>query len=868
MKRIALWVASFLALGAWAEADHVVLDYVEATGSQWVDTGIVGRYGTKAEIQAEWTGLGEDTTLLACRGAADTDTRINCANEGYASTVGYGYGFYVRTRILWTDQGKNFESERRWELDRIYSISTEFAKTGDDETTIRMTVDGVKMMKDEIRKTEDAVTNALVDAGCNLTVFGNNIAGRVTGLARARIYGLKIWQDGELKRDFTPVLKDGRAGFRDAVTGGFFFSASGTELVAGPDASEPDAYVEYVESDGVAFVDLDVVGRSGLTLESRMSWTEVPGDGSYVASRRGDNPRFYMYHYFQQNTVGYNNFYNTGAPAQAGVVYDVRSVLKSGEQKLTVNGMDQISRTDGASVDTGLNLYLFACNKDGAAVYKTKARCYSLKLYDGETLVRDLVPCVKHRRPALLDRVSGRFFFAGAGRLVAGRNATSGRPDYFVEYLESKGDTWLDTGVRARNDVRATGEFALTLNPARAIDTERYVYFGDSLGHAERTLLGACARDAAKRFYLVHMPNGQLWMGYDETRLYPSAPGTGNRIDLGTSRHAFDVTLAQGSQTVVLDGATVHQGADANTVDAGGNLYLFACNKGGLPGYFSNARVYGLKLWQDGEPVRDFRPCMKDGVAGFYDAVNDEVVYPALPIRPDCIGAPLYTDDLKPEKTLAYVETDGKTWIDTGVTGRSGTVAEFDMAWLEVKVDVGLLGARGQNDTDSRFYMWHNAWAAFSYGYGTFRYPHKDNPAQSASGGASPETIPIEVGRVYHVKSAFLPGSLKIEVDGRTVVDRVDAALDLDTGRSMYLFGYNIAGTLGCVSKVRLSTLKIWQDGMLVRSFVPVLVTGGLPALYDKVGKKIYAPQGATFSVLGPVTGEYRANSETLVIVR
>ena len=47
-----------------------------------------------------WTGLGEDTTLLACRGAADTDTRINCANEGYASTVGYGYGFYVRTRIL------------------------------------------------------------------------------------------------------------------------------------------------------------------------------------------------------------------------------------------------------------------------------------------------------------------------------------------------------------------------------------------------------------------------------------------------------------------------------------------------------------------------------------------------------------------------------------------------------------------------------------------------------------------------------------------------------------------------------------------------------------------------------------------------
>ena len=108
MKCITVWLAALGSLFAWAEADHVVLDYVEATGSQWVDTGIVGRYGTKAEIQAEWTGLGEDTTLLACRGAADTDTRINCANEGNASTVGYGYGFYVRTRILWTDQGKNW----------------------------------------------------------------------------------------------------------------------------------------------------------------------------------------------------------------------------------------------------------------------------------------------------------------------------------------------------------------------------------------------------------------------------------------------------------------------------------------------------------------------------------------------------------------------------------------------------------------------------------------------------------------------------------------------------------------------------------------------------------------------------------------
>ncbi|MDO5318969.1 MAG: hypothetical protein Q4G65_10105, partial [bacterium] len=680
MKKMLMCLAAVCAAMAGRADDYTVLDYVEATGSQWVDTGIVGRYDTKAEIEAEWTSLDGDMALLASRGNDGTEanaTRINFANGfnyGQGLLVGYGYGLYVRPHVWWiegegTENEKTYDSERAWELNRIYAISTEFAKTGESETTIRMTVDGVKMMKDEVNKTDCAVTNALVDTGCNLTIFANNLSGQIVGAAKARIYGLKIWQDGELKRDFVPVLKDGRAGFRDAVTGGFFYSNSGTELVAGPDASTPDGYVGYIESTGSAYVDLDVVGRSGLTMESRMCWIEVPGDGSYVASRRGNNPRFYMYHHYQKNTIGYDGYYNRGAVAQPGVVYDVRSVLANDVQKLTIDGVDQISLADSASVDTGLNLYLFACNKDGEAVYKTKARCYGLKIWDGDTLVRDLVPCVKRREAALLDRVSGRFFFAKGGSLAMGRDTTSGRPDYFVEYLESKGDTWLDTGVRARPEVRAVGEFALT-QQRRSVQEERYKYFGDAYGHAERTLLGACDNWGNKRFYMVHAPNADLWMGYNETRLYPPNPSTGaSRCALGTARHSFDVTLAQGNQTVILDGQTVHQGADSSSVDAGCNLYLFACNRGGQPQYCVNARVYGLKLWQNGELKRDFRPCVKDGVAGFYDAVADEIVYPTMPIRKDCIGDAIYTDDMKPVQILEYVESDGSQWIDTGVVG-------------------------------------------------------------------------------------------------------------------------------------------------------------------------------------------------------
>lgn len=53
MKKMLMCLAAVCAAMAGRADDYTVLDYVEATGNQWVDTGIVGRYDTKAEIEAE-----------------------------------------------------------------------------------------------------------------------------------------------------------------------------------------------------------------------------------------------------------------------------------------------------------------------------------------------------------------------------------------------------------------------------------------------------------------------------------------------------------------------------------------------------------------------------------------------------------------------------------------------------------------------------------------------------------------------------------------------------------------------------------------------------------------------------------------------
>ena len=48
-----------------AETPDKFVRYVEATGSQYVDTGIVGRPGIKTECKVEWMSFA-DSAFLAC----------------------------------------------------------------------------------------------------------------------------------------------------------------------------------------------------------------------------------------------------------------------------------------------------------------------------------------------------------------------------------------------------------------------------------------------------------------------------------------------------------------------------------------------------------------------------------------------------------------------------------------------------------------------------------------------------------------------------------------------------------------------------------------------------------------------------------
>ncbi len=864
---------------ASADTPDKFLRYVEATGSQYVDTGIVGRHGTKAECKVEWMGFA-DSAFLASGDWSATKRFFMCYCLNNSGNMVTAQG--TRDNVSYNSQDLLFEKKRVY----TYTAESTAADVNNVSTNI-VTIDGTKVFTKEY---------SAIDSERNLYVFAcNQKANTVIGNSRARCYGLKIWQDGALVRDFRPCVHEGRAGLYDAVSGNIFYSGSGTDLTYDANCDVPDAFIDYVESFGNSYVDTKVTGRSGTAAKMEIV-LKNNYDNALLASRDGGN-RFYLVHNGGSSKWGYGyGAFSSFGTFEEDKKYYIDSSLATGSQiiKIGENGPDGatttcVDATSATSIDTGRSLYLFCCNQSGSALAKQywgKARVYWLQLFQDGVMVRDFRPCLKYGQAALYDDVSKTIFYP-TGDPLAFDNSVAAEPEtmVFVDYIEVDGYTHhLDTGVSAETPTRAAGEFSWTRVRTSAEEGQR-------LGESHRAYL-ACgywnSNSDANRFYMVddiaQQNSQQPWIGYGN---YSQAFGAAY---VAGTKYAFDVSFAAGGQTFSLTpegGSTSTFSTNWTGAATGmGNLYLFACNdaKNKKPIYRAPARCYGLTIWQGETKVREFKPCVRDGQAALYDMVSQRIYYPTPAIPAEGNTGPITEESTRSQfdTYLAYVESDGTQYIDTDVIGRAATTAEF--VETNLRPDNGgeecFLGAIG-SAADSRFYMWyHGNIYTLGLGYdGSYWRPSMSDPATPATqwGEGYADVYRLRCGDTTHARISFAAGSQKVTIvndatGARTVVSAQTIADNVNTEQDLYVFANNKNGTPSAFCKSRLYWLKIWQNGAPVRKFQPFRLKNGLVGLWDHVEQKAYFPRTAagdiaTFSVVGPEAKMMR-DSPFLLIVR
>ena len=95
---------------------------------------------------------------------------------------------------------------------------------------------------------------------------------------------------------------------------------------------------------------------------------------------------------------------------------------------------------------------LFALNENGTAKYFQNYRIRGCQIYDGETLVRDFIPCAQGMNGALYDQVSKDLFEnRGTGSFSV---PVAGKAFHLASYVECDGTQYVDAGFTPKANTR------------------------------------------------------------------------------------------------------------------------------------------------------------------------------------------------------------------------------------------------------------------------------------------------------------------------------------------------------------------------------------------------------------------------------
>lgn len=361
-------------------------------------------------------------------------------------------------------------------------------------------------------------------------------------------------------------------------------------------AGLPEEYtqVEYIESDGTQYIDTGYKANQDtrVVFDAYILQTTTTATGLFGCRQAMGSNGFYI---FEQNSdLGeYNDGYGSLFTREIPLSASARHIIDKDKNKTCID--ETIAHTYAAQTFTvPVTLTLFAVQQSNSVDERMSVcRLYSCVIYDNGTIVRYYIPCTNSSGIAgLYDTVSGVFF----------RDATSGSVEPVdlptgytqVEYIQSSGTQYIDTGYKPCGDTRTICQF-MPLDASKA-----YGIFGG------RTSYKVKAYDIFARGINIYFQDD-----------YNNA-STANIETIANMIYILD----KNKNVSNLNGTTYS--VEYNNFDVDYTMYLFGVNTSGSANAQLGAlRIYYCTIYDNEVLVRHFVPCINtSGIAGLYDTVN------------------------------------------------------------------------------------------------------------------------------------------------------------------------------------------------------------------------------------------------------
>ena len=359
-------------------------------------------------------------------------------------------------------------------------------------------------------------------------------------------------------------------------------------------------------------------------------------------------------------------------------------------------------------------------------------------------------------------------------------------PEYAaVEYLESTGTQYIDTGIKLTSAHSVELDYQLTASP-----------------QYRTGLFGGLFSGSIRYGSLLSPSNAALEHGYGLSNSYWQQ----GMPDL--ERHV----LRQEKNKIYVNGVLVYTFGAATfstTVSAKLGTFDYTNYKP------AQARYFRSRWWDNGALVRDFLPCYRksDGKPGMYDVVSKAFFTNAGTGEFVC-EKPAY------KRELAYLESTGSQWIDTGITMHTAT-DEVDVVFQSVGTTV-YKWFLGEHDNSARF------------GLGSGDGTNKRNVAYGAT------TYKVTDKQMYDSAHRFIAAKNGVFLDDVKVAN----FSSFSSTSTVYLFNLNLNGGT-YMGSAKIWTYKHKRNGTLVRDFIPVMDCNDRPCMYDKVSGEFFYNQGS-----------------------
>ena len=191
----------------WKISNYIPIEYLESTGTQYIDTGLIANETTEAEIEFyDYIKNGSENPLFMVtnNGWSDRNFGVNMSSTNYIT-------FYMNCDG-YTNHSHVYQGNIKLLLNGIYL-------DGEKQTITRGSIPST---------TSFTTTYPIY-------IFVDNRGGTPTYFTKYKLKYLKFWDRGTIVRDFIPALdKNGTPCLFDRVEAKFYYNKGTGNFIAGP----------------------------------------------------------------------------------------------------------------------------------------------------------------------------------------------------------------------------------------------------------------------------------------------------------------------------------------------------------------------------------------------------------------------------------------------------------------------------------------------------------------------------------------------------------------------------------------------------------------------------------------------------------